>query len=118
MSGMDPQTLQLFSYIAAPVGLGQFIWGVVVGRPTNDGKQLVSGGASNSGGESNQDAITRALMSCVLQGGGLGFMACAAVCYFANQYEWAFMAAAGVFIIGSMSGSLAGFFAVKAMRQQ
>jgi hypothetical protein len=106
MSPMDPQTLQIFAYIAAAVGLGQFVGGVVLGRPADNSKQLVS--ASNSPDASKQ------LVSCVLQGGGIGLMAWAAICYFANAYDWAFMAGLGAFAVGSSSGSFAGMRAMKA----
>ena len=54
---MDPQTLQIFSYVAAAMGLGQLIYGVTLTRSTEPTKQFIS---------------------CVMQGGGVGFLACAA----------------------------------------
>src|SRR2546423_576435 len=68
MSDIDPQTLEMFAYIAAGVGLVQLIYGVTMTRSTDPAKQFIS---------------------CVMQSGGLGFLAAAAICYFANMYDWA-----------------------------
>ena len=90
---MDPQTLQIFSYIAAAVGLGQLVYGVALTRSGDPNKQF---------------------LSCVLQGGGIGFLACAAICYFARAYDWAFMAGLGSFAALSMIGSVVGLKTIKA----
>ena len=79
MSGMDPQTLQIFSYVAAGVGLLQLLAGVALSRSTEPAKLAISG---------------------VLQSDGAAFLAAAAVGYFANMYDWALKAAiATVFVV-------------------
>lgn len=90
---MDPQTLQVFSYIAAVVGLGQLIYGVMLTRSTDPAKQFIS---------------------CVMQAGGIGFLICAAICYFASGYDWALTAGLGSFAVVSVIGSVVGLKTIKA----
>jgi hypothetical protein len=111
---MDPETQQYMAYLMAPLGLGQFIYGVVVGRQVDDARDLFPGRASASSGQKD----IRPLLSAVLQGGGIGLMALAAISYFASQYEWAFMVGLGAMMVCSSLGSLAGFRAMKARGQQ
>jgi hypothetical protein len=77
MSDIDPPTLQIFGYVAAGIGLMQFIVGVALGRSTDPGKLAISW---------------------LLQSDGVAFLAAAAVCYLAKGYDWAFMAAIATFV--------------------
>jgi hypothetical protein len=91
MSDIDPPTLAMFAYVAAGIGLVQLVVGVALSRSTEP---------------------TRPAISWLLQSDGAAFMAAAAVCYFANSYDWAFKAAIAtlfvVFFIGYMIGMKAG----------
>jgi hypothetical protein len=78
MSEMDPQTLQIFAYVAAGVGLMQLIVGVALSRSTEPNKLAISG---------------------LLQSDGAAFMAAAVVGYFANMYDWALKAAIATFFV-------------------
>ena len=105
---LDPQTLQIFAYIAVVAGLGSLIYGRILGRSAGKSGQLVSAAAAKPADDG------QLLASYVLQGGGIGWLAGAAIWYFASNYEWAFMAGFGAMMAGSSGGCLTGLLARKA----
>jgi hypothetical protein len=84
---VDPGVLPYLAILCAVVGAGQFLAGVWQFNQADNAKKFVG---------------------CVLQGGGLGLMGMAAVLYFAQQYDWAFIAGLVVMGAGSLGGSLSG----------
>jgi hypothetical protein len=90
---MDPATLQIFAVIAVVMGVGQLFYGVSLLRSAEASKQMVG---------------------CVMQGGGLGWLAAAAIAYLARAQDWAFMVALGAMLAGSGIGTLTGVRRMKA----
>jgi hypothetical protein len=91
---MDPMAMQYFAAIAAVLGIGELIYGVTLLRSAENPKKL---------------------LGCVMQGGGMGWLAAAAISYLARMFDWAFMAAIVAAIAGSGIGTLIGVRSFKAV---
>jgi hypothetical protein len=85
MTGQDPESLQIFAYIAIVMGIVQLGYGLFQKRSADRAAQNIS---------------------LILVWGGIGWFTAAAVCYFGSHIDWIMIPAMAAFFVVSGVGAL------------